>query len=315
MRRLTATAAAIAALLLPGLSSAQVTSVFGRTGAVTAMANDYTCAKVTNCASTASGVANTFTGVQTINTGGNPTPGFKNDTVLGLVTADGHYTSIDIIAITGSSSSSGSYGGIQTEAYGCSTGSLCAVPNQQITAAYSSAAYNGMGSDPTDASVLMRATETQTTTHNGMDVEFWYTPNGSTAFTQGAALSQGGSGGFTVGSSSVSDLGSGTIDAAGSIATGNHFRSRGSAPTLSTCGTGSTVTGTDAAGEVINGSSITSCTVTFASAYSSAPVCIVQDYSNATPTIYLTSFTTTGFKATWSANYNGVWFYICMDKS
>ncbi|HEV2275620.1 MAG TPA: hypothetical protein VGR96_15720 [Acidobacteriaceae bacterium] len=50
----------------PGAGSAAVSSVFGRTGAITAAAGDYTAAQVTDAAAT--NAANTFTASQTIST-------------------------------------------------------------------------------------------------------------------------------------------------------------------------------------------------------------------------------------------------------
>jgi uncharacterized protein YaiE (UPF0345 family) len=63
MRRLACVSTAIAALLLPTIAPAQVTSVFGRTGAVTAQSGDYTCTLVTNCGPT--NATNTWTGANT----------------------------------------------------------------------------------------------------------------------------------------------------------------------------------------------------------------------------------------------------------
>ena len=74
-----------------------------------------------------------------------------------------------------------------------------------------------------------------------------------------------------------------------------HLETLGTAPTLSSCGGSPSVTGTDMAGKVTIGSgATTSCTVTFAKAYTNAPSCTVtgntpaNQYGNTTSTSALT---------------------------
>jgi hypothetical protein len=58
----------------------------------------------------------------------------------------------------------------------------------------------------------------------------------------------------------------------------SHFVGYGTAPAVTSCGTGATITGHDSAGRIVVGSgSPTSCSITFNAAYSVAPVCIAQD--------------------------------------
>ena len=55
-----------------------------------------------------------------------------------------------------------------------------------------------------------------------------------------------------------------------------HLRHTGTAPTLSSCGTTPSITGTDLGGKVTIGTgATTSCTVTFAAAFAAAPACVV----------------------------------------
>ncbi len=259
--------------------------------------------------------AKPLTEVQTIHTGPGGVPSYKNDTVLGLMAPSGHYTTLDIIAYTGQRTAGGAYGGIQTEVYGCTNAAGCTVPGGQVSAAYAAAAFNGVG-DTTDAATLMMTTEAQTPKHNGMDVEFWYTPNGSTAFTKGAALSPGGAGGFVIGEPAAGDLGKGTLDVQDTVAVGNHLRSTGAAPSLSACGAGAGFApgsnSNDVRGEVSNGAGVSSCTVTFHRAYASPQTCIVQDYANATPIAFVSSLSLSSFTVSWPASYSGTWSYICM---
>ncbi len=119
------------------------------------------------------------------------------------------------------------------------------------------------------------------------------------------------SGGLTA----ATDLGIGTIAAGSDIATAGHFRSNGTTPTLSSCGSGATITGTDNAGQISNPSGgITACTVNFHTAFSGNPVCIVQTYANATPVTIINGVNTASFTADWTSSFTGTWFYICMGK-
>ena len=261
--------------------------------------------------------AKPFNQVQTIYPGPGGLPSFKNDTVLGLMAPPGHYTTLDIIAYTGRREAGGAYAGIQTEAYGCSNATgACPVAGQQVVAAYSAAAFNGVG-DTTNASILMMTTEAQTPAHNGTDVEFWYTPNGSTAFTKGAALSPGGAGGFVIGNPPTGDLGKGSLNVQGTVAVGRHIRSTGPAPTLAACGAGAGfVPGTnpnDVRGEVSNGpAGVSSCRLIFNKAYASPETCMVQDYANATPVAFVSALSLASFTVSWPKSYAGTWSYICM---
>lgn len=57
-----------------------------------------------------------------------------------------------------------------------------------------------------------------------------------------------------------------------------HQRSAGLAPALSTCGTSPAVGqgANDQSGRIVTGSGATTCTITFAATYTSAPVCVVS---------------------------------------
>lgn len=71
-----------------------------------------------------------------------------------------------------------------------------------------------------------------------------------------------------------------------------HLNTSGASPTLSSCGSGTpTITGTDTAGVVTLGTSATACTITFATAYSSAPACNVTWQSNLASMSYTLSKT------------------------
>lgn len=57
-----------------------------------------------------------------------------------------------------------------------------------------------------------------------------------------------------------------------------HIASTGTAPALSACGTSPAISGTDTKGAVTVGTgTTTACTITFATAYASAPVCVISD--------------------------------------
>lgn len=74
-----------------------------------------------------------------------------------------------------------------------------------------------------------------------------------------------------------------TINAAvGPINFASHLKSTNSVAAVSSCGTSPSISGTDTTGKVTVGSGgvATSCTVTFASAYTSAPHCFVNDQTD-----------------------------------
>lgn len=86
----------------------------------------------------------------------------------------------------------------------------------------------------------------------------------------------------------------------------------GSAPVLSACGTSPTVIGARSAGKITIGTSTTtSCTVTFATAFSGAPACIVMGDSTAIR--YATTTTTTVMTLTSSGDMDSdVISYMCI---
>ena len=182
---------------------------------------------------------------------------------------------------------------------------------------YLGAAFDGAG-DPADAGLMFLATENQTPTANGVDAEIYYTPNGSTALTQGLAVSRGGLGGVTVGrvdhsGQGPADLGNGTVNAADSIVTGNHFRTMGDHGSISACGaTPNFAGGTDQAGMIVTGGEVKSCTYNFARTWSAPPICMVQVFRAATPTPFITNQLATSITVSFSAPFNGTFQFMCM---
>jgi len=247
------------------------------------------------------------------NVQGSPSP--KYGTALEITGPDGVGTTLDMFAFD---NAAGAYPGLQLELFGCTKASICAVPNNKYVGTVAFAAWNGTG-DTDDAAVLAKTTEAQTPSHNGMDMEFWYTPNGSTSFTLGAALSPGGNGGFVIGS--TTDLGAGTLDTAGQIATAGlqvvepsfHLRGMwgGGAPTVSN---GSLTSGSgDNAGELTGGSAVTSVTVTFNRGWSHRPFCTVIPEGNVAGTVYISPApTTSSFTINSTSAYNGGYMYTCL---
>ena len=110
--------------------------------------------------------------------------------------------------------------------------------------------------------------------------------------------------------------GAGTTDRAAAtrlqIDDGGHLESLGTAPTLSACGTTPAISGTDTAGKVTIGTGVTtSCTVTFAKAYTNAPACAIS--GDNTAVTYIATTTTTVLTITSSADMaSDVISYICL---
>ncbi len=79
----------------------------------------------------------------------------------------------------------------------------------------------------------------------------------------------------------------------GGISISGHIASTGTIPTLSACGTSPTIStnSTDTKGAITEGTTSTGCTVTFATAYTSAPMCVVSSPNGILPTSYSASTT------------------------
>lgn len=91
-----------------------------------------------------------------------------------------------------------------------------------------------------------------------------------------------------------------------------HMSAPGTAPAVSSCGTGSpSVTGSDIAGQITTGTSATTCTLTFKTAYAAAPGCVMSDK---TLVSHITSYTvsTSAIVLTMTSNSGDVISYICI---
>ena len=93
----------------------------------------------------------------------------------------------------------------------------------------------------------------------------------------------------------------------------SHFVSSGTTPVLSACGTAPAITGSDSASKVTIGTGVTtSCTVTFANAYTAAPACVITGDDAAIG--YAAITTTTVLTITSSADMDSdVISVICME--
>jgi len=247
------------------------------------------------------------------------TPSYKNDTWLGVTGPDGAFTTIDVVAFDNGKDV---YPGIQLELYGCDFKSMCPVGANKVVGAVGGDAFNGKG-DTTDAALLFRTTEAQTLTRNGMDAEFWYTPNGSTALTLGMALSKGGLGGVTIGNpagGAGGDVGPGTLNAQGGVYVagrpvmvsdaGGHLAAPGDeAPKA--CGalaSGST----DNAGEVSSGGAVSACAVVFHHQWSRRPFCTATAAGPGAGEVWLTQVSSAGFTFNTARPFAGPWSYTCL---
>lgn len=95
----------------------------------------------------------------------------------------------------------------------------------------------------------------------------------------------------------------------------NHLSSRGFQPTVSTCGTSPSVIGDDSNGIITTGSgTVTACTLTFAAAYTIAPVCTLNTSSTGSNASMASAPSTTGFTANLSATLtSGKIYYQCIE--
>ena len=102
----------------------------------------------------------------------------------------------------------------------------------------------------------------------------------------------------------------GTTTGQSTLTVNGHVSTDGTAPALTSCGTSPSIRvgSTDTAGEVTEGSVSTGCTITFASAYTTAPFCTVtmQSGLSGSYTVSTTAITVTNIGALSSTkiNYN-----------
>lgn len=87
-------------------------------------------------------------------------------------------------------------------------------------------------------------------------------------------------------------------------------------PALTSCGTGSpAISGTDSAGTVTAGTNATGCVITFSTAYTGVPYCVVTSQvapGTSTPAYSVTATAITLVQASQSGNK---WDYICVARS
>lgn len=96
---------------------------------------------------------------------------------------------------------------------------------------------------------------------------------------------------------------------------GNNSQFGATAPTLSSCGSGSpAVTGTNSAGTVTMGTSATGCVITFATAYAATPACVVTSQvapATSTPAYSVSASAITWVQASQSGNKID---YVCIAQ-
>lgn len=107
-----------------------------------------------------------------------------------------------------------------------------------------------------------------------------------------------------------------TITQLRSMIFGGNSQFSTTAPTLSSCGTGSpAVSGTNFAGTVTTGTNATGCVITFATAYVGVPYCVVTSQvapATSTPAYSVSATAITLVQASQSGNK---WDYICVARA
>jgi hypothetical protein len=103
-----------------------------------------------------------------------------------------------------------------------------------------------------------------------------------------------------------------TASATHALELDNHIITGGAIPTVSSCGSGATVAGNDTAGMITTGASITACTLTFATVWDTAPVCMIEDNQTAqTPDISSITTSTLNIGFAGSISTKIIW-YTCL---
>lgn len=93
---------------------------------------------------------------------------------------------------------------------------------------------------------------------------------------------------------SSGNVGIGTTSPGSTLDVKGHVANSGTAATVGTCGTSPAITGNDNRGSVTNGTgAVSSCVITFNSAYATAPFCVVSWNGTGAPTTGMSSVATT----------------------
>ncbi|MEK7357562.1 MAG: hypothetical protein AAB250_14005, partial [Bdellovibrionota bacterium] len=163
---------------------------------------------------------------------------------------------------------------------------------------------NHLGNDGAGISVF--ATETHSASVGGSEMSLKTVPNGSATSVDRVRITSAG------------DVGIGTTTPSAALDVNGHIaNSAATAPTLSSCGTGApAITGNDTRGQITMGnSSPTSCTVTFATAFGTAPYCIITPFgADQGSRFWISSTTTTAMVFNVQTGSNGKQFnYFCMQ--
>ena len=111
------------------------------------------------------------------------------------------------------------------------------------------------------------------------------------------------------------NVGIGTTNPGAKLEVSGHIAASGSAATVGSCGTSPTISGNDTKGAVTVGSgATTSCTVTFNSAFASAPICVVTWRGSASTIGVGVTTTTSALTVNFSADAQGLSFnYMCLQ--
>lgn len=96
---------------------------------------------------------------------------------------------------------------------------------------------------------------------------------------------------------------------------GNNSQFGATAPTLSSCGTGSpSVVGSNVAGTITIGTSATGCVATFATAYSLAPSCVVTSQTAPATTTPAYTVSASAITITQASNSGNKYDYVCVAQ-
>jgi hypothetical protein len=110
-------------------------------------------------------------------------------------------------------------------------------------------------------------------------------------------------------------VGIGAANPTAALDVAGHIANSGAAASVDSCGSGPTITGNDARGSVLTGAGgVSSCVITFSSAYATAPICVATWSGSASATGIGVASTTTTLTVSFSASSPSMSFnYICLQ--
>lgn len=171
-----------------------------------------------------------------------------------------------------------------------------------------------VGSGGTGSTLVRTIIDAGSAAGGGPYIEF--NKNSVNKWQFGTVSIQGGAGDDFIFYGAGQSVNAMTLSSANSSVTfGNHVIAGGTTPTIGTCGTTPSVSGSDVSGSMTTGSTATTaCTLTFATTWANAPNCIVTPFASANTGLFVASTSTTTMVINYTSATSAKFNYHCIGN-